>query len=511
MNAGAQARVRMSGWLNNRRLVYASVALLSGALTLYKTGVRDIINGDGILYIEIARAFLDGGTGAALAVYHWPFYGILIALVHGLSGLGFEQSANLLNTLLLMLVCVAFVRVYEAIAGSEARLWVAALLILSLPVLNDYRDFVIRGYGFWAFLLLALHGFIRYSRSPGLLPALQWQLCLVAAILFRLEGIAFLVLGPLCLLLFADTRRRLPVDLLRLNGLFILLAAGGVLALLLSGQLQLPDAAEVPNQLGYASPAAVLGALDAEAQAFVARNRFMHSVEEARLILAAGLFTLVLVKVATNAGLTFIAVWAWGVWRKWLRLSRESHIVLWFAAIGLLTLVVVAGKFFFLSSRYTVPTVLLLSLISFQYVDALFRRLADRRLGKWQVLAGVVVLALFLDGVISGGAGKHNIREAGTWLAAGAAPPGRIACNEARLRFYADNRCDWLEIDGADPGAAIAELRAAGYTHLLLWVDRKQAPLRAALDADTGLALEKEFRNRRGDSVRYYRLLPEGQ
>ena len=262
----------MDRWLNNRVVVYWSVAIFSGLLSLYRTSTRDLINGDGILYIDVARAFLDKGIGAAIDVYHWPFYGILIGLVHKLTGLSFENSASFLNTLLLMLACAVFVRIYEEISGKEARIWVAALLILVLPVLNDYRDFVIRGHGFWAFMLIALYCFIQYSRSPDLKSALKWQLSLLIAILFRVEGIAFLVLAPFCFLFMAEERRRIIVHLFRLNGLFILLATAALTFMLMSGALTLPSSLEIPQQLDYASPMALLGAIDTEAAVMLARN-----------------------------------------------------------------------------------------------------------------------------------------------------------------------------------------------------------------------------------------------
>ncbi|MDB4516430.1 hypothetical protein N9089_02385 [Crocinitomicaceae bacterium] len=486
------------------------MAICSALLSLYSYSAQDLINGDGIRYVTIARVFLSDGVGAAFAIYHWPFYSILIGVVHKLTGLGFENSAIALNTLLLVVVCVVFVRVYEEIRNRDARLWVAAMLILALPILNDYRELVIRGYGFWACMLVALYYFIQYSRSPGLQPALKWQLGIAAAILFRIEGVAFLVLAPFCLLFMQEMRGKIVLHLFRLNGLFLLLGAAGLLALLISGGLTLPDSVEIPNQLDYVSPLALLGALNTEAGLMYGRNRFMASVDEARLVLAAGVLALVIVKTATNTGLAFLAVWGYGVYRKWIRLTRESYIVLYFAAIGFLTLVPVAGNYFFVSSRYTVLTVLLLSLITFQYVDYLLRELSRRQLHKWSLAAGVVILVLFLDGVISGGNSKRNIRVAGERVASSLATEERIACNEARLKFYSGDRCQWITLDYASLAEGINELKIEGYTYLLLWIDRKDEQLRLAAEADGSLVLEMDWPNKKGSSVRLYKVVTEG-
>ncbi len=501
----------MNRWLNNRAAVYWGVAIASGLLSLYRIAARDLINGDGIRYIDLARAFLSEGVSGALALYPWPFYGILIGLVHKFTGLSFENSASLLNILFLMLVSVVFVRIYEEVSGKHARIWVAALLILALPVLNDYRVFVIRGPGFWAFMLLAIFFFIQYSRAPGLKSALAWQLSIAVAILFRVEGIAYLVLAPFCFLFIAGERSRIMLHALRLNGLFIILGAVVVIIFLVAGIITLPSSLEIPNQLVYVSPSALLGAVDNEAVMMFARNKFMNSVDDARLILGSGVLVLVTVDVLSNIGLPFLLVAAYGVHRKWLRLTRESLIVVFFAGIGFCTLIPVAGNFFFLSSRQTVMTVLLISLVTFQYVDYLLRELSSRQRHKWHAAAWVIILALFLDAVISGGTSKQSIRVAGEWLKTEAAAEGKIACNEARLQYYSDQGCEWFHIGKQDPVDVINELKKEGYTSFLLWIHRKDEQLRAAVAGDAALVFEREFPDSKGSSVKLYSIKPERQ
>lgn len=500
--------VNLSRVLDNRVVVYWSVAVISGLLSLYKTIARDLINNDGILYIQVAKAFLEQGVPGAFDTYSWPVYGILIGLVHKITGLGFEASADSLDALLLMIACVAFVRIYEQICGERGRPWVAATLLLAFPLLNDYRDLVIRGYGYWAFMLVALSGFIQYSRLHDLRSALLWQLGVTIAILFRLEGLAFLLFAPLCLLFFPESRKSLAVHIFRLNGLFVLLAVVLVSLLFALNGLQMLANFEVPRQFDYMSVLELFGSLNAEAGMMYARNKFMASVDDARLILAAGLLTLVFVKVISNIGLLYLVVWGYGVRRKWLTLTKESYIVCYFAIIGFCTLIPVTGIHFFLSSRYTVLTVLLVSLITFQYVDYLFRDIYRRKKHKWSLVAAIIVMALFLDGVISGGASKQNIRELSEWALAEIAGEEKIACNESRLRFYTQDKCTWVTFGDARPADVIDKLVVEGYTYLLLWVDRKDAGLRLALENNPVLLLEKDLQNRKGDSARLYRLVP---
>jgi len=155
--------------------------------------------------------------------------------------------------------------------------------------------------------------------------------------------------------------------------------------------------------------------------------------------------------------------------------------------------------------------VLLISLITFQYVDYLLRELSSRQQHKWHAAAWVIILALFLDGVISGGTSKRNIRVAGEWLKTGMAAEGKIACNEARLEFYSEQGCKWVAIDETNPVDAINELKKEGYTSFLLWIHRKNEKLRLAVDSDTELVLEREFTNRKGSSVKLYSVKPGRQ
>jgi len=477
---------------------------------LFAIAGRDVINKDGILYVNVAKAFLSEGLSGAIEVYNWPVYGILIGLVHQVSGLSFENSAYSLNTLFLVIICVVFVRIYEEISSKESRIWIAAILILALPVLNDYRDFVIRGFGFWAFMLIALYYFIQYSRTPKIEISLKWQVSVVAAILFRLEGLAFLVLAPLCFMFMADRRREIFTHVVRLNAAMAMAGFLVISFLLLSGVPQLAETKGIPNQLGYASPLALMSAINTEAEMMFFRNQFMASVGEARLILAAGLLILVVAKVVSNIGPIFLVVWGYGVKHRWLRLTRESFIVIYFAAIAFVTLIPVAGNYFFLSSRYTVLAVLLISLVTFQYVDYLFRELSSRRLRQWSIIAWVVVMAMFLDGVISGGASKRNIREAGEWVIAEMPAEERIACNEARLEFYSEGRCKWIMFGDKDPADVINNIASEGYTYILLWVGRKDDALRRTTESNPSFELATEFPNSRGDKVRLYRVKSGG-
>ncbi|KAB2925588.1 MAG: hypothetical protein F9K30_07660, partial [Dechloromonas sp.] len=73
---------------------FAASALLS--ILAIATGN---LNRDGMLYVETARAFMNGGLSAAVSVFGWPFLSVLMGTLAKLTGLPPEWCGNLLNIL----------------------------------------------------------------------------------------------------------------------------------------------------------------------------------------------------------------------------------------------------------------------------------------------------------------------------------------------------------------------------------------------------------------------------
>src|SRR4051812_35126352 len=57
------------------------------------------LNLDGIIYLNAAETLLNNGVKAAMLVYAWPFYPLLIAAISVTSHLSLLISAYLLNAL----------------------------------------------------------------------------------------------------------------------------------------------------------------------------------------------------------------------------------------------------------------------------------------------------------------------------------------------------------------------------------------------------------------------------
>ena len=133
--------------------LYKITFLISLLLSALAVAVDPVVNNDGVWYLSVAKVFASGQLSEAIRLdvaYQWPFYPFLIGSLTGLTGLDVELSAWLLNALFASAATVAFVAISRELGGDRQTRLFAALIILTIPLLNDYRSFVIRDIGYWA-------------------------------------------------------------------------------------------------------------------------------------------------------------------------------------------------------------------------------------------------------------------------------------------------------------------------------------------------------------------------
>jgi len=182
------------------------IAAILSLITLFiAVTTQNPINKDGILYLQTAEAFANSGLQEAMKHYKWPFYSIVIAWLSKLTHLSFDNSTYVLNAALLVIIIISFISLVEELGGSRFVQFLGALIILSHPQLHHYQHYIVRGFGYWAFSLLALLNFIRFYKHLKWRYALSWGIFISAAILFRPEGLVLCCFGPLVLLLRKET------------------------------------------------------------------------------------------------------------------------------------------------------------------------------------------------------------------------------------------------------------------------------------------------------------------
>ena len=496
---------------------YAALcSLLLSSWLIYTDGV---VNNDGIIYLHSAQAFIDEGWSAAVAIYPWPFYSGLIALLHRALGISIENVAYLINTALFVLVVTWFVSlVKEASASGKTALY-AALLILILPVLNDYRAYTIRDVGYWAFYLGGLLYFLRYLRTPLPRFAFGWGACMLLATLFRIEGLAFLVLIPLILLVLRPQAWSVRLrNFLNVNAVFFVVAIAllllyGFSDIQFSGRLG--DPILLAKELVFSLREGVAEKADALEIAVLGKYTKDFATSAVVIIMLTILFSYLLF----GFGFAHLLCTAQGIWRaKILPEYRDSILLLsWAAAIHLAILVVFVTARFFMTGRFVVPLVLTLLVfapLGLQIFRERWKATGDqrprpRRAWAYPALCVLLIVAA-VDGSYSFGPSKKHLKEAGLWIDRNTPPASKLLSNDGAVGYYANRE---LVLDPNKVETTHVERIASPESnvradYLALNVKRRDSSGGDAFKKQFGDPL-KRFRNNRGDQVLIYAVTNE--
>jgi hypothetical protein len=448
-----------------------------------------LINRDGILYVETARALLEQGLGHSGPRIDWQFLPILMAGLSALTGLAPETAGHLLNALLLAGACGLLVAITRRRLPEAA--WAACLVALAMPAYNGYRNELLREYGFWFFCLLAFWLAMRWGETaPRWREAIACQLALGLAALFRLEAVAFYPALMLWQAFAAPAGQRLRRVLMM--GCVPLIGVSLAAVLFGSGALTVP--ARVAYYLDAANPLRTLKIIN-EAAGRMSEHvfPFKYSREEAGYILFFGLLSVIPVKFLKMAGVFVVPLaYALVVQPARTALSRWQPLPWAFLAYALVLTAFVTHQFF-LVGRY----VSLLNLLAVPLAAAGLALLM-RRFPRWKALMVALALATMAANVVSLSPRKTHVVEAGRWLGAHAADSSRVGVDNARIAYYAGWRAaQAVTLERPALARALAE-KSIGM--VAIEAPRKDAEAEKWL-AEQRLQPVQRFANKAGDAV----------
>lgn len=160
------------------------------------------LNSDGMVYIEAAKQFSQGAWKAGFALYNWPLYSLLIAAIHHATGLKLLASAHAITITTFALTSAGLLVLVRELGGNRRVMLAAALMLFAAtPLVNNYLPMVLRDHGFLAAHVWSIVFLLRFSATHRWSAALAWGIIAAIATLFRIEGIVYLALLPLALLL----------------------------------------------------------------------------------------------------------------------------------------------------------------------------------------------------------------------------------------------------------------------------------------------------------------------
>lgn len=399
--------------------------LLSIALSLASLSYRASMNPDGMIYVMGGRVFIEEGFRAALAYFNWPFFSILIGITASILHIPYEAAGNLLSILMLSTTCVLMVKITQRYVPHSV--WLACLVVLALPGINENRHNIMRENGAWMFLVLAIWLAIRTPKRVDVLNAVGPTLALLLAALFRAE---FAVFYPPLILWqwYALKENRSLANTARL------FAFPAAISLVLVAAFAFSD-------IKLARITVFLNFLDLEPlkEKFAANaahiGKFMNpsfGQDGNNAVLAWGLLGYVFnsfleICYALNIPLAIGIYWAIK--------NRKSFAPFGFLFISI-TIVVTIFVFqrYFLSDRYTAPMALLcIPLITYGMVQLY----ASKRKLAIYLVTGLLVLNI-LDNIISTGDRATHLVEAGKWIQQHQLPEKETYIDFARIAYHAD-------------------------------------------------------------------------
>lgn len=216
---------------------YFFMIMTTALLYLWQLHLTPMINLDGVTYIQATAAYLKGGISSATALNYqakWPFYSMLIAGVHVITGTSIILAERILDASFIMMSACFFLYFARSFSQHEyASVW-AIIIWLTWHAYVAWWPAIIRDHGFLTCLLASFYCYYRYSLTQKLLWALTWSMCLIVAEFFRIEAIVYLALLPFSVFFLRDTSfKRRWILWLKLN-MMTLIAIACVVMLFLS-------------------------------------------------------------------------------------------------------------------------------------------------------------------------------------------------------------------------------------------------------------------------------------
>jgi len=437
------------------RLALAAAAA-SFLLTLWALHLDPVINVDGILYVEAADYFARGQWTAGFAVYKWPFYSFVIGTVSALTGIATGQSAYLVNACLYALTVLGFVAFVKVLGGGNRLLWLAAVVALLHPVLNEFRSFVIRDVGYWACYLWSLAFFLAYVRHgrPYLLAA--GAAVAFAAFLFRIEGIVLITILPACIYASRSADPRRTAGVLILAALVTAAAVAAAPLWQYVSQVNVSTPALLADPLQHVAGAwSLIGAgIDDRLQALQREFPGLGSAAAALPVYVLTVLAMSCIEAVKSVGFVFtgLIIYAIRAGRVYIPEQMRSW---WWLVVGIQALLVLQFGLsnFFLAERYPLALALtLLPVVPF-FLDDLWQRGTGRKadskpfssffslrraLTPFSLIAALIIVESVEGLDLS--TEKRYLKDAGLWLRANAAPGSSVYSNSRILVYYSGLR-----------------------------------------------------------------------
>lgn len=465
------------------------------------------INVDSLIYFESARLFSIGEWKQGVELFKWPLYALLISAVHQLTNFDIQTSAQILNILFFAITTFSFSKLIQLAGGNKLTIACGAFLLFSSSyIVGDILPMLLRDQGFWAAFLASLVFFIQFYRSQKLTDALLWQVAAIIAMLFRIEGITFLIGLPLLLLLRNEyslkekLKQFIVINILPMLSITLILVA-----LVILPSVTLSDFGRIQEVVNIASDITTALDLKAKLMGDVLGN---YSAEYGRVGLIATLLSILMLKIIKLIGLPIITIFILNRFNKNIHLpswqmQSDTRIIFYSALIiAAINAYASLARVFILSNRYIIVigfiTYIFAAFCFASLIHTLKNRHFSNRWQKWLTILLIVIFSLtFINNILPKNEGYNFEQDAVAYIKQQKIPNDKVFFVTDKSNYYAGatyngRRSDhWQHIKNAIEDGSIYQ-----YDYLMLYVEADEDLAQKEKVFKSRLAqyhLEKEF------------------
>ena len=443
------------------------VAAISLLLSLWLVLIDPIINRDAILYLRTAEAYIQDGILASFALFDRPFLAIIMGLLHQLTGISLLQCGLILSALFYAILSTTFVSIVRLLGGDRRVQIIAAIVILSHPMISTGRDSIMRDPPFWAFSLLAFRALLLYVRQPQLKHQLHWFIFVALATAFRFEGLFFALLAPLTAYTAMENSDRLKHSLellaLPLTTVFILTAT-----VLLFQTLWFPGYQLFPDIAGYINKLTALPRVFSSVTADTGKALLVFSAkDDATIASLAGLAAILAINICRGIMWPYVIVLLLGRAQSLYQIIPQhgrsllnSHLLIGLLYLGLFTL---TNRF--MLERYCHIFTIFIALYLPFILNAAW---SSERKPATKILAILLLTGMIIDVAGNTKNDKTFIKDASDWVATKTAEEAIIVTNVKYIGYFGGRETDWrnlgaISFKATDLGKKPAVWRGSDY------------------------------------------------
>ncbi|OUS18148.1 hypothetical protein A9Q88_01115 [Gammaproteobacteria bacterium 50_400_T64] len=505
--------------MRGKMAVYGFTCLFSLVLFFTYTATSDLLNDDGMNYIYAAQALGDGLPELARSYREEVLFYNQITFLSSLTRLDLYPSAQLLSVFWQVILAMGFIAVTRSFDKSPLGQIIALAVFFSMMSLNHLRPDIIRGFGFWALQLWSVWAALRFSKYKGFAKykawrfALLWLVLCCASIIYRTEGIAYLVLIPVFYSLSTPFASK---HWIKITSAIIILA--GIIGF--SASHEPTNSRKIISELTQPTNISSVNKWQRELNRLeLANSNFkqlkkdigevmpnkwaQRSVND--VLIGGFIFHVLITLIKTlNTPLLALSFYRGNIQHAFLRNPQHKLLTIYIATGILVGLASVYSRYF-VSTRYIMlPAILAgipISLVLSQTYQSLMGSQQTRsRVWRYSLIALPVLACAYP--ISQQNNDKRYIQDAGQWVGSHLKGEKGIYFNEQKVAFYASdytNNSFKIEYQG------MQSLIQKGYRYAVLYESGTDSTPPFPQSGLTEYRL-KTFQNKRGRSVTLYKL-----